>query len=128
MRILGLLLVVGCWLSAPAPAPVANTKPPPPVTRSGRLRLISIKPAYGSSDGGTYVRIEGQDFIADGPRDVKVYFGSRQGAVVRVVDDHELIVEAPGGNQNETVDVLVMFAPGGESKLPAAFTFVTTTP
>ena len=29
------------------------------------------------SDGGTYVRIKGNRFIADGPRSAKVYFGER---------------------------------------------------
>ncbi len=50
---------------------------------------------------GQYVRVKGNEFTADGPRNVKVYFGKdnsmRQGTVVRFASDSELIVEAPGG-------------------------------
>jgi hypothetical protein len=35
-----------------------------------------------------------------------------------------MIVEAPGGKPNEKVDVLVIFAPGGQLKIPNGFTFV----
>jgi len=51
-------------------------------------------------------------------------FGSRQGTVVRFASDSELIVEAPGGKPNETVDVLIIFEPGGELKIPKGFTFI----
>jgi hypothetical protein len=70
------------------------------------------------------VRIKGNRFIADGARNAKVYFGSRQGTVVRFASDSELIVEAPGGKPNETVDVLIIFEPGGELKISKGFTFV----
>jgi hypothetical protein len=88
-----------------------------------RLAVKAIEPAKGDADGGTYCRITGSRFIADGPRSAKVYFGSRQGTIVRFASDTELIVEAPGGSAGATVDVLVMFEPGGELKLPHAFTF-----
>lgn len=80
------------------------------------------------ADGGTYVRIRGSRFLADGPRNAKIYFGSRQGTIVRFSDDTEMIVEAPGGRPNETVDVLVIFEPGGEIKVPQRFTFVQKNP
>ncbi len=88
-----------------------------------RLSVKAIAPAKGDADGGTYCRITGSRFIADGPRSAKVYFGSRQGTIVRFASDTELIVEAPGGSAGATVDVLVIFEPGGELKLPHAFTF-----
>jgi hypothetical protein len=43
---------------------------------------------------------------------------------VRFASDSELIVEAPGGKPNENVDVLIIFEPGGELKIPHGFTFV----
>jgi hypothetical protein len=89
-----------------------------------KLKVTGIEPDKGDIEGGTYVRIKGNRFIADGARNAKVYFGSRQGTVVRFASDSELIVEAPGGKVNETVDVLIIFEPGGELKIPKAFTFV----
>src|SRR4051812_36784348 len=89
-----------------------------------KLKVTGIEPEKGDVDGGTYVRIKGNRFIADGARNAKVYFGSRQGTVVRFASDSELIVEAPGGKPNEQVDVLIIFEPGGELKIPNGFTFV----
>ena len=92
-----------------------------------KLKVTGIEPEKGDVEGGTYVRIKGNRFIADGARNAKVYFGSRQGTVVRFASDSELIVEAPGGGPNETVDVLIIFEPGGEMKIPKGFTFVEKT-
>jgi hypothetical protein len=89
-----------------------------------KLKITGIEPDKGDVEGGTFVRLKGNRFIADGARNAKVYFGSRQGTVVRFASDSELIVEAPGGKPNETVDVLIIFEPGGELKIPKAFTFV----
>jgi hypothetical protein len=89
-----------------------------------KLKVTGLDPDKGDVDGGTYVRIKGNRFIADGARNAKVYFGSRQGTVVRFASDSELIVEAPGGKPDETVDVLIIFEPGGELKIPHGFTFV----
>ncbi|MBL9015451.1 MAG: IPT/TIG domain-containing protein [Myxococcales bacterium] len=89
-----------------------------------KLKVTGIEPERGDVDGGTYVRIKGNRFIDDGPRNVKVYFGSRQGTVVRFASDSELIVEAPGGKPNEKVDVLIIFDPGGQLKIKDGFTFV----
>jgi len=108
--------VMGMCLVASA-APVAH-----------KLKVTGIEPSKGDADGGTYVRIAGSDFLEDGPRELKVYFGSRQGTVVRFASDSELIVEAPGGKAGSAVDVLAIFTPGGEIKLPKAFTFVEKSP
>ena len=89
-----------------------------------KLKVTGIEPEKGDVNGGTYVRIKGNRFIADGARNAKVYFGSRQGTVVRFASDSELIVEAPGGKPNEQVDVLIIFEPGGELKIAKGFTFV----
>src|SRR5688500_1554575 len=89
-----------------------------------KLKVTGIEPEKGDINGGTYVRIKGNRFIADGARNAKVYFGSRQGTVIRFASDSELIVEAPGGKPNEVVDVLIIFEPGGELKVSKGFTFV----
>jgi hypothetical protein len=88
-----------------------------------KLKVTGIEPEKGDVNGGTYVRIKGNRFIADGARNAKVYFGSRQGTVIRFASDSELIVEAPGGKPNEVVDVLIIFEPGGELKISKGFTF-----
>ncbi|HVK85436.1 MAG TPA: IPT/TIG domain-containing protein [Kofleriaceae bacterium] len=89
-----------------------------------KLKVTGLDPEQGDVEGGTYVRIKGNRFRADGPRTAKVYFGSRQGTVVRFASDSELIVEAPGGKPNEKVDVLVIFEPGGQLKIKDGFTFI----
>ena len=89
-----------------------------------KLKVTGLEPEKGDIEGGTYVRIKGNRFIADGARNAKVYFGTRQGTVVRFASDSELIVEAPGGKPNEVVDVLIIFEPGGELKISKGFTFV----
>jgi hypothetical protein len=89
-----------------------------------KLKVTSIDPDKGYAIGGTYVRIYGNRFVADGARSAKIYFGTRQAAPPRFANDGEMVVEAPGGKPGETVDVLVIFEPGGELKLPKAFTFV----
>lgn len=89
-----------------------------------KLKVTGIEPEKGDVDGGTYVRIKGNRFINDGPRNAKVYFGSRQGTVVRFASDNELIVEAPGGKPNEKVDVLIVFDPGGQLRIKDGFQFV----
>ena len=89
-----------------------------------QLAVTGLEPASGDVEGGTYVVIRGKVFLADGPRSVKVYFGPRQGTVVRFQSDRELIVQAPGGKAGEVVDVRLVFEPGGELSLTSAFTFV----
>jgi hypothetical protein len=95
-----------------------------PLPTGGVLQMTELSPSSGDSNGGTYIRIIGKRFIADGPRSAKVYFGSRQGTVVRFASDTEIIVQAPGGKPGEVVDVMVIFDPGGEIRLSRAFTFV----
>src|SRR3954466_9364245 len=89
-----------------------------------KLTVTGIEPDRGDAEGGSYVRIRGNRFTADGPRSVKVYFGGRQGNVSRFESDSVLIVEAPGGKPNELVDVLIVFDPGGQLKIPNGFRFV----
>jgi len=89
-----------------------------------KLKVTGLEPEKGDIEGGTYVVIKGNRFMKDGPRNAKIYFGSRQGTVVRFQSDSELIVQAPGGKPDEVVDVLIIFDPGGQLKIPSGFKFV----
>jgi hypothetical protein len=90
-----------------------------------KLKVFGLEPNTGDFNGGQTVRIMGNGFQADGsPIAVKVYFGTRQANVIRFEGDTNLYVTAPGGKKGETVDVLVVFQPGGEIPLPKSFTFV----
>jgi len=100
------------------------SQPPP----GAPLRVDGIEPDRGDIDGDTYVLIKGSGFVADGPRMAKVYFGDRQGTVVRFASDRQLIVRTPGGKPGEIVDVRIVFEPGGQLVLPRAFTFVEKQP
>lgn len=44
-----------------------------------KLKVTGLEPNRGDIDGGTYVVIKGNRFIADGPRTAKVYFGTKEG-------------------------------------------------
>jgi hypothetical protein len=93
------------------------------------LKVTGLEPDRGDINGDTHVIIKGNRFVADGPRKADVYFGTQQtgyrkGTVVRFASDKQLIVKAPGGKVGEVVDVLVMFEPGGQLRIPDAFTYV----
>jgi hypothetical protein len=94
------------------------------------LKVTGLEPDRGDVNGDTHVIIKGNRFVADGPRKADVYFGTQQtgyrkGTVVRFASDKQLIVKAPGGKVGEVVDVLVMFEPGGQLRIPNAFTYVS---
>ena len=92
------------------------------------LKVTGLEPDRGDVNGDQYVIIKGNRFVADGPRKADVYFGKpssyRKGTVVRFASDKQLIVRTPGGKPGEVVDVLVMFEPGGQLRIPAAFTYI----
>jgi hypothetical protein len=89
-----------------------------------KLTVTAIEPDHGDAEGGSFVRIRGTRFTADGPRSVKVFFGGYPGRVSRFESDNVLIVEAPGGKVNDVADVLIVFDPGGQIKIPKAFRFM----
>ncbi|KAB2899029.1 MAG: hypothetical protein F9K40_10715 [Kofleriaceae bacterium] len=93
----------------------------------GKLKVYGLSPNIGDAMGGQYVVIRGQNFQKQA-RTAKVFFGNNQGNVVRFSgnnDNSELIVQAPGGTPGESVDVLVVFEPGGELPIIAkGFTYV----
>ena len=88
----------------------------------GKLKVNGLEPRTGDAMGGQIVQINGQNFMKT-TRTVKVYFGDQIGNFIRFKSDSEMVVEAPGGKPDATVDVLVVFQPGGEITIPKAFTF-----
>lgn len=116
-----LSLLAACSSKDQPAKPAPSAAPEPPAADASKLRITGLEPRRGVAEGGEVVTIKGQAF-AKVPRAAKVYFGTRAGAVVRL-SDTEMVVTAPAGPPGETVDVLVVFEPGGELKLPNAFTF-----
>ncbi|MEZ4404552.1 MAG: IPT/TIG domain-containing protein [Kofleriaceae bacterium] len=88
----------------------------------GKLRVTGIEPRTGDSMGGQFVVISGGAFTK-ATRTAKIYFGDQQGRFIRFRSDSEMIAEAPGGKPDTTVDVLVVFEPGGEITIPKGYTF-----
>lgn len=91
-------------------------------SNDGKLKVNGLEPRTGDAMGGQIVQINGQNFMKT-TRTVKVYFGDQIGNFIRFKSDTEMVVEAPGGKPDATVDVLVVFQPGGEITIPKAFTF-----
>jgi hypothetical protein len=89
-----------------------------------KLMVTGLDPERGDAAGRTTVRIKGNRFTVDGPRTAKVYFGGRPAEVTGFENDNTLVVVAPGGKANEVVDVLIVFDPGGQLKIPGGFRFV----
>jgi hypothetical protein len=111
------VVLLGLLASLCAGAACGNDNP--------KLLVTGIEPEKGTD--GSYVRIHGNRFTADGPRSVKVYFGGQPAQVDRFESDSELIVTAPGGKVGDVVDVLIVFDPGGKLTLSKAFRFVEKT-
>ncbi len=93
-----------------------------------QLRVTGIEPKEGDAAGGSYVRVLGNRFTKDGARSAKVYFGDRLAAPPSFRSDGEMVVQAPGGEVGKTVDVLIIFEPGGEKRVAKAFTYVEYKP
>lgn len=90
---------------------------------SAQLRITGVSRTTLDHDGGEFVVIRGEGFLAQ-IRHATVYFGRRQGTFVRFASNEELIVQAPGGTPGEQVDLTLAFEPGGTITLPKAFTYV----
>lgn len=88
-----------------------------------KLKVTGIDPSDGDFAGGERVTIQGNRFTKDGIRIAKVYFGNKTAEVIKFEGDDKLIVKAPGGTAGETVDILIIFEPGGEITLKQAFTY-----
>ena len=91
-----------------------------------KLKVFGVEPKEGDYQGGTTVDIKGNGYSQNGTLGAKVYFGGRQGIVIRFEGDSDLYVTAPGGKKGETVDVTVMFEGKGPITIPKAYSFIET--
>ena len=130
-------LVLAVWSSAACRGGRSESTPPeqvplPPLGDDARpagapagdtaLRVIDVVPATGAVAGGQALRIRGANFRTS--RVVKVRFGSVDAEILRVTDD-EITIQTPPGSAGRLVDITVVFDPGGDLRLPGAFTYVT---
>lgn len=73
---------------------------------------------------GDTLIIFGSGFQATATRRVTVYFGGKKAKVKQFAGDEEIYVEVPGGNEmGQTVDIELIFEPGGSKKLAKAFKY-----
>lgn len=89
-----------------------------------KLLVTGIEPMKGDYMGGERLRVSGNRFTKDGPREVKVYFGTAQGQVTSFEDDETMWVRAPAGKPGEKVKVKFIFEPGGVFEYPREFSYV----
>jgi hypothetical protein len=91
------------------------------------LRITGIEPNIGTHNGATQVTIRGGGFQEGGAKGVKVYFGEKQARVIGFVGNDVLRVEAPAGDINKTVDVLLVFDDSRNLTFEKAFTYTEDT-
>ena len=110
-------IVIGLMLSFGAAAGCSS---------DSKLKVYGVEPSQGDYEGGQTVDIKGNGYSQNGTLGAKVYFGGRQGIVIRFEGDSDLYVTAPGGKKGEVVDVTVMFEGKGPITIPKAYTFIET--
>jgi hypothetical protein len=96
----------------------------------GTLAVTSVEPTSAAPASGVPIVIHGSGFMAES-RAIQVYIGDAPANVLSVDSDSDLQVEVPAGEAGKTVDIKVVFDPGGEIRLAHAFTFAAasaTTP
>lgn len=91
-----------------------------------KLQVNRLSTASGMP--GDIVTIYGAGFQSDGTRDVRVFFEGKKAKVLRIQGDDEIKIEVPGGiDFGKTVDIKMIFEPGGEITLDKAFKYVEPT-
>jgi hypothetical protein len=88
------------------------------------LRITGIEPKSGPYTGGTLVTVHGSGFQEGGVKGVKVYFGEKEATRVYIDGDTRIKVEPPGGEPDETVDVMFLFDDAKKLEYPKAFTYI----
>jgi hypothetical protein len=74
---------------------------------------------------GDVVTVYGTGFQSKGAKDVRVYFEDKKAKVLRIQGNEEIKIEVPGGiDMGSTVDIKMIFEPGGEITLDKAFKYV----
>lgn len=87
-----------------------------------KLKVTDMDPMTGDF-AGERVRFSGHGFSTV-KREVEVFFGTKKARVLRIEGDNTIVVDAPGGEVNEEVEVLLIFEPGGEYTVPKKFKYV----
>lgn len=88
------------------------------------LKVTGFSPKQGSADGGGTVTIHGNGFTQSGAMGVEVYFGDKKARFLNFDGDTEMLVAAPPGTKDETVDIEVFFGDTRGRKFPGAYTYV----
>lgn len=88
------------------------------------LQITGIEPKTGPYMGGDPVTISGHGFSSEGAKGVEVWFGDKKGRNIRFRGDTKLVVDAPGGEVGEVVNVVVVFDDARTKTLNNAYTYV----
>ncbi len=88
------------------------------------LKIKRISPKEGPFEGGDPVTIYGSGFQEGGAKSVNVYFGTRKARVRGFEGNDKLIVEAPGGNKGETVNVKLIFGDSRTLEIENAYKYI----
>lgn len=87
------------------------------------LKITGISPNSGPAQGQGAVTIHGNGFESGGAKAVTVYFGDKQGRVVRFDSDTELVVAPPPGEPGTKVDLHIIFGDAREHTFPQAYEY-----
>ena len=86
------------------------------------LKVTRLSRSQGSP--GETINIYGSGFQSGGRKDVRVFFGTKKATVLGFKGDKQMTVKVPGGiDFGKTVDIKLVFEPGGELTYKQAFTF-----
>jgi hypothetical protein len=88
------------------------------------LRITDYEPKAGPYMGGDPVVFKGSGFSAQGAVGAQIWFGDKPGRNVRFRGDTEMVVDSPGGQVGEVVDITIMFDDSRKKKLPQAYTYI----
>ena len=90
------------------------------------LKITRLSRSSGSP--GETLNIYGTGFQSSGRKDVKVFFGTKKAKVKGFKGNTQMTVTVPGGIEfGKTVDIKVVFEPGGELTYEKAFTYAVPT-
>lgn len=92
---------------------------------SGNDSLTIKKLSRSHGVPGDKMTIYGTGFQAKGRQDVRVFFGSKKAKVLGFKGSEQFTVDVPGGiDFGTTVDLKIIFEPGGVFTFEKAFTYV----
>jgi hypothetical protein len=87
------------------------------------LKVKSLSRTSGAP--GEFITIVGSGFQSGGARDARIYFGNEKVHTAQIKGDDKILVKVPGGiEMGTTVDIKLIFEPGGDITYPNAFKYV----